>query len=157
MQRDALEDLRLFSQARYVPLSALPGYAFDSRAGQGITVYVIDTGINPNHPVSVTDHSRIRLTFFFQEFRNMAGSVRWLHLPQGPYVEGDSHGHGTCVASKVTSPTFGVAKNADLVVVRLPADPRISYMLAAWGVVAADIASSNMQGRSVVITAVGCE
>jgi subtilisin family serine protease len=51
-----LDDLKMFSQARGASLSGLPGYAYDSMGGQGITVYVIDTGINPNHPVSVTDY-----------------------------------------------------------------------------------------------------
>jgi len=62
MQQDALDDLKLFSQARGTRLAELPGYAYDSMAGRGITVYVIDTGINPNHLVSVDGLSRqIRL------------------------------------------------------------------------------------------------
>ena len=57
MQRDALNDLKMFSQARGArPLSELPGYAYDARGGRGITVYVVDTGIKPDHPVSATDH-----------------------------------------------------------------------------------------------------
>jgi len=59
MQQNAHDDLKMFSQAN-VPdariLAGLPGYAYDSMGGQGITVYVIDTGINPGHPVSVTNH-----------------------------------------------------------------------------------------------------
>ena len=50
------DELKMFSQARGASLSQVPGYAFDSMGGQGITVYVIDTGINPNHPVSVIKH-----------------------------------------------------------------------------------------------------
>ncbi len=46
----------MFSQASDVSLSELPGYAYDSMGGRGITVYVIDTGINPNHPVSATNY-----------------------------------------------------------------------------------------------------
>ena len=54
MQQDARDELKMFSQARDArSLSALPGYAYDARGGQGITVYVVDTGINPDHPVSV--------------------------------------------------------------------------------------------------------
>ena len=56
MQQDAHDDLKVFSQARGASLSTLPGYAYDSRAGDGITVYVIDTGINQDHPVRVTDY-----------------------------------------------------------------------------------------------------
>ncbi len=55
MQQDAHDDLKVFSQAGGALLSGLPGYAYDSRAGEGITVYVVDTGINQDHPVRVTD------------------------------------------------------------------------------------------------------
>ena len=56
MQQDAPDDLKLFSQARGAPLSGLRGYAYDSKGGQGITVYVIDTGVITQHPVSVTHY-----------------------------------------------------------------------------------------------------
>src|SRR5438309_5189156 len=53
MQQAARDELKMFSQARGArSLAELPGYAYDSRGGQGITVYIMDTGINPNHPVS---------------------------------------------------------------------------------------------------------
>jgi len=60
MQQDARDDLKMFSQAlateeRAAQLSELPSYAYDARGGWGITGYVIDTEINTNHPVSVTD------------------------------------------------------------------------------------------------------
>jgi len=54
MQQNARDDLKVISQARGAPLPGLPGYAYDSRGGRGITVYVIDTGANPNHRVSAT-------------------------------------------------------------------------------------------------------
>jgi subtilisin family serine protease len=56
MQVDARDELRVISQARGALFSQLPGYAYDSRGGRGITVYVIDTGINPNHEVRVTHY-----------------------------------------------------------------------------------------------------
>src|SRR6266545_348980 len=56
LQRNARNELKMFSQASDVSLSELPGYAYDSMGGRGITVYVIDTGINPNHPVSATNY-----------------------------------------------------------------------------------------------------
>ena len=59
MQQDARDDLKMFSQARGARFaSALPGYAYDSRGGQGITVYVIDTGVNPDVPVSAITESQ---------------------------------------------------------------------------------------------------
>ena len=47
----ARDELRVFSQARGAWPQDLPGYAYDSRGGQGITVYIIDSGINPDHEV----------------------------------------------------------------------------------------------------------
>ena len=56
MQQNARDDLKVISQARGASLAELPGYAYDARGGRGITVYVIDTGVNPNHRVGVTDY-----------------------------------------------------------------------------------------------------
>jgi len=55
MQQDARDELKVISQARGASIG-LPGYAYDARGGRGITVYVMDTGINPDHPVGVTDY-----------------------------------------------------------------------------------------------------
>ena len=53
VQQNPPDDLKLFSQARGASLSELTGYAYDSRGGQGVTVYIIDTGLNSQHSVSV--------------------------------------------------------------------------------------------------------
>jgi hypothetical protein len=55
MQEHAPVDLKIYSQVRGAPLSSLPGYTYDARGGRGITVYLIDSGINPNHVVSLTE------------------------------------------------------------------------------------------------------
>jgi hypothetical protein len=69
VQLTLLEELRMISQARGARnLAELPGYVFDSVGGMGITVYVIDTGISPHHPVSVIYYYQIiitiKLTYF---------------------------------------------------------------------------------------------
>jgi cerevisin len=160
MQQDARDELKMISQARGALRSELPGYAYDSRGGRGITVYVIDTGINTYNEVRLAHYQEsIRLTRF-QEFRNMRGSLRWLYLPGKPHIRGDNIGHGSCVASKVAGPTFGVAKSANIVMVRVdPVNDRVrpSSAIAAWGVVARDITLNGMQGRAVVCGTTGCE
>ena len=90
----------------------------------------------------------------------MQGSIRWLYLPDDPQTQGDNYGHGTCVASKVSSPSFGVAKSANIVIVKVY--PRAgtvltSRIIAAWGIVAKDIATTNMHAKAVVTVAVGGE
>ena len=90
----------------------------------------------------------------------MYGSVRWLYLQDEPQIEGDENGHGTCVTSKVASPTFGVAKSANIVIVKVypkAGTLLVSRVIAAWGVVAKDIATNHMQGKAVVNIAVGGE
>ena len=87
----------------------------------------------------------------------MQGTIRWLYLPDEPRVKRDDFGHGSCVASKVTGPTFGVAKSANIVVVRIhPIDDTVtvSRVIATWAVVARDIIRKNMQRRAVVTTSV---
>jgi hypothetical protein len=84
----------------------------------------------------------------------MQGSIRWLYLPNEPHIPGDEFGHGTCVVSKVAGTTFGVAKNANIVVVKLPpaldGSVSASRVITAWGIIANDIASNNMQRKAVV-------
>jgi len=90
----------------------------------------------------------------------MQGRIRWLYLPDEPQIEGDENGHGTCVASKVASPTFGVAKSANIVMVKLPPinnSVNVSRYIAALAVIARDIASKNLQTRSVISTTLSGE
>ena len=162
MQQGARDELKIISQARGASLSELPGYAYDSMGGQGITVYVIDTGINPYHQVSAKTSQCLIVLSHFQEFRNMRGNIRWLYLPGEPQIEGDINGHGTCVISKIATPTLGVAKSANIVVVKI--EPmggmgtlRLSNYFDAFSIVAEDIASRNLQGRAVLMTALNSE
>ena len=162
LQVTEYDELKLFSQARGASLSQLSGYVFDSMGGQGITIYVIDTGINPNHPVSgviILSIVTKKLTDF-QEFRNMQGSLRWLFPPNEPqnHDDADENGHGTCVASKVAGPTFGVAKRANLVIVKLPGRrTTFSHWIAGYAAVARDIAEEHLEGRVVVCTTLSGE
>ncbi|GAA0594427.1 S8 family serine peptidase [Kribbella sandramycini] len=84
---------------RDLPLNK--SFSYPANAGQGATVYVLDTGINANH----------------QDF---SGRVK-----QGiDYVDGDSNpadcqGHGTHVAGSAVGTTYGVAKKANVVAVRI--------------------------------------
>ena len=85
----------------------------------------------------------------------MPGSIYWLHLPGDPPNRSDEDGHGTCVASKVVGPTYGVAKRANIVVVKINEEDQrilISDYIAAWGVVARDMNGHDLWGRAVVTT-----
>lgn len=80
------------------------GYVYHSAAGEGINVYVIDTGADARN----------------KDFSS--GAIkRWIHTSSVPRTEPemDFEGHGTCVASKVAGIEYGVAKKASLIMVKI--------------------------------------
>jgi cerevisin len=75
-------------------------YVYDANGGEGVTAFVIDTGINVNHV----------------EFE---GRARWgKTIPQND-VDEDGNGHGTHCAGTIASRKYGVAKAAKLVAVKV--------------------------------------
>jgi cerevisin len=75
-------------------------YAFDPNTGHDVVVYVIDTGINIHH----------------QEFQ---GRAEWgTTIPLDDY-DIDGNGHGTHCAGTIAGKTFGVAKKAKVVAVKV--------------------------------------
>lgn len=84
-------------------------FAYPDGAGGGVHVYVIDSGINPEHQEFA---GRIG------ESRNFSGSA--LVLGGGdPEAWQDCNGHGTHVASTAVGTTWGVAKQAVVHAVRV--------------------------------------
>lgn len=81
---------------------AIEDYLNYSAAGEGITIYVIDSGLNPSHT----------------EF-SLGVVKRWIDANGAAKTEADDdpNSHGTCTASKVAGRVFGVAKKASLIVV----------------------------------------
>lgn len=83
--------------------SSLNGkYEYDPRyTGQGVRVYVIDTGVDRHHP----EFSGVR--------------VHGGHSVFGGSADSDGHGHGTAVAGVVAGRKVGVASAAEIVPVRV--------------------------------------
>ncbi|EAT86323.1 hypothetical protein HBI56_100060 [Parastagonospora nodorum] len=75
-------------------------YTYDSSAGQGTCVYVVDTGIETSHP----------------EFE---GRATFLANFAGDGQNSDGNGHGTHCAGTIGSKTYGVAKKASLYAVKV--------------------------------------
>ena len=83
------------SDERQLPLDN--NYHFDVD-GSGVNIYVIDTGIRTTH-------------------NDFGGRASWGTACIGSQV--DDHGHGTHVAGSAGSTTYGIAKNANLVAVKV--------------------------------------
>ena len=129
-QTMAPRHLASLSRQGSLPFNETVNYYYDPKhQGQDVTVYVIDTGVFKDHP----------------EF---GGRV----LEQKTFVGGDvgdNNGHGTHVAGVVASRTFGVAKKANIVDLKV-LDPRgsgsLTNVLAAIEYACKRRAESNTKG-----------
>ncbi|MEV7282201.1 S8 family peptidase [Streptomyces sp. NPDC093111] len=82
-----------------LPLSGT--YTYPDSAGAGVTAYVIDTGVRIGHA-------------------EIAGrAVNGYDAVEGDSVAQDGNGHGTHVATTIAGTTYGVAKAAKIVAVRV--------------------------------------
>ncbi|AET38535.1 proteinase B Ecym_3018 [Eremothecium cymbalariae DBVPG len=81
-------------------LGSFNKYLYDDNAGKGVTAYVIDTGINIDHV----------------EFE---GRAQWGKTIPSNDADYDGNGHGTHCAGTIASKTYGVAKNAKVVAVKV--------------------------------------
>jgi subtilisin family serine protease len=114
-------------------------YIFDDTAGAGVTVYVIDTGVNVEH----TEFSG-RATF-------------GANFIQGS-PDTDENGHGTHCAGTIAGRTFGVAKSADIVGVKvLDAEGSGSFdgIIAGMEWVFQQVQASGTASKSVVSMSLG--
>ena len=114
-------------------------YVYDSTAGSGTRVYVVDTGINIAHT----------------EF---GGRAVWGQNFITGSANTDENGHGTHCAGTVGGSTYGVAKSATLVAVKvLDADGSGSNSGVIAGVqwVATNAKSLGLSSKSVLSMSLG--
>uniref|UniRef100_L2GBC5 Subtilisin-like protease n=1 Tax=Colletotrichum fructicola (strain Nara gc5) TaxID=1213859 RepID=L2GBC5_COLFN len=114
---------------------SLPNYRYDDVAGQGITVYVVDTG-----PFDLQH----------EELRSSDASItrRELDLARGKELDLQDRQYGTCIASKTVGDTSGAAKRADLVGVRI--DFTEFGLLHGLQAAADEIRGNGLQGKAVI-------
>lgn len=111
--RLAWDDLRFLSTPLDSQLSE--AYLYDSNAGQGVTVFAVDSGVNILHDEFVTvagENSLLEDQIFAMDTSG---------LPE------DYSNIGTCRTSKIVGRTYGVAKKAKVVVTVV--SPRLSSLV----------------------------
>ena len=117
-------------------------YIFEESAGEGITVFVLDTGIRTTHV-------------------DFGGRASWGANFVPDSADTDEHGHGTHVAGTAVGATFGVAKKANVVAVKvLGADGNGSNGGVLEGmqwVVNQVEADPSLKGKSVMNMSLGGE
>ncbi|KAL7794470.1 subtilisin-like protein [Trichoderma ceciliae] len=112
-------------------------YYYDKSAGNGTFAYVVDSGINAKHV----------------EFEGRASNG--YNAINDDFT--DINGHGTHVAGIIGSKSFGVAKRAELIGVKvfLNRESLISTILDGYQWAVNDIRSKSRQSRSVINMSLG--
>lgn len=100
VEKGAPWGLARISHRQPLTLSSFNQYLYDDESGKGVTAYVIDTGINVHH----------------NEF---GGRAKWGKTIPENDEDADGNGHGTHCAGTIGSETYGVAKHANLVAVKV--------------------------------------
>lgn len=135
VQTNAPWNLARLSTVRPLP-SPVYNYTYDSSGGNGVDIYILDSGVRITH----------------NEFE---GRARW-GATFGGYPDADGHGHGTHCAGTAAGKTYGVAKSASIVAVRVLNDQgsaSVSNIISAINYI---IQSASSTGRpSVVLIALG--
>ncbi|KAJ7148565.1 peptidase S8/S53 domain-containing protein [Mycena crocata] len=99
-QKGAPWGLARISHRDKLSLGTYGKYQYDTRGGEGVDVYVLDSGINIHHV----------------EFE---GRASWGKTIVQNDVDEDQHGHGTHCAGTIASRKYGVAKGAHVVAVKV--------------------------------------
>ncbi|RUS17373.1 peptidase S8/S53 domain-containing protein [Endogone sp. FLAS-F59071] len=138
LQRNAPWGLSRLSHREPLTLRTYNKYQYEDSAGEGVKVYVIDTGVNIEH-------------------NDFEGRATWGQtIPDGD-EDIDGNGHGSHVAGTIAGKKYGVAKKANIIavkVLRSNGSGTMSDVLAGveWAIDAHnnDVALAAQQGRKQI-------
>lgn len=118
-------------------------YAFFSSGGSGIRVYVVDTGL---------DRSFRNIDFSPQH--KLRKPIEWIYALDvaTQTSDGDPDGHGTCMASKIGGPIFGVAKRSSLIIAK--ATPSVGSFIDILGKVLSAVQKRPLFGRAETVISI---
>ncbi|KAJ1926688.1 proteinase B [Tieghemiomyces parasiticus] len=139
VQRRAPWGLARTSSRDTLSLRNFEKYVYDGKGGEGVTVYVVDTGVNINHV-------------------DLEGRARWgKTIPRNDEDE-DGNGHGSHVAGTIAGKTYGVAKKAQIVAVKVlgsNGSGTMSDVVKGVEFTAIDHKSRNPKGTSIANMSLG--
>lgn len=135
-------------------------YRFDDSAGEGITVYIVDTGIRTTH-TEFENRASFAANFIDKVVSLLIFDV-WLNFQTPNHYfddqDTDQNGHGSHCAGTIGGKTFGVAKKATLVGVKvLGADGGGSNrgVIQGMSFVAEDVTKKNLSRKAVMNMSLG--
>ncbi|KAF8911623.1 peptidase S8/S53 domain-containing protein [Gymnopilus junonius] len=138
IQKSAPWGLARISHRSRLTLGTYSKYLYDPQGGEGVDVYVVDTGINIEHV----------------EFEGRASWGKTIPLND---VDEDGNGHGSHCAGTIASAKYGVAKKAHVIAVKVLGSNGSGSMSDVVGGVAwaAKSAKAKLQAAAAELAATG--
>ena len=150
---DRLEliDISLPPKARRPPR---PYYFYDSAAGGGIIIYAVDSGLDYNLAPEFKGSPRLRWLFVDHDERTRP----WTRTAADEADSAISFFHGSNDVLKAAGKNYGIAKAANVVMVRFPV-PQVGFeksfltiqsFAGTYGKIKRDIVANHLQGKIVI-------
>lgn len=118
-------------------------YAFFSSSGSGVRVYIVDTGLD-----------RSFRNIDFSPKHKVQKSIEWIYALDviTQTTDSDPAGHGTCMASKIGGPIFGVAKRSSLIIAKTT--PSVGSFIDILGKILSAVQKRPLFGRAETVISI---